>query len=93
VCDHNWVPLTNTWADDAGKAHAETAKVCTRCGKTKDRTEYISDLERRLKEVEDAARAVVWFDWSSCDDLDDDVIDALVTLRRVIGPEPPQEGA
>ena len=51
--------------------------------------ERISDLERRLKEVEGAARAVVWFDWSSCDDLDDGVIDALVTLRRVIGPEPP----
>ena len=59
----------------------------TATAEQRDATEaYITDLERRLAEVEDEARAVCWYDWSDCDE---DVVDAFKRLRQVLGPEPP----
>lgn len=53
----------------------------------RDATErYITDLEKRLAELEDAARRVCWFDWS---DNDEDAVDAVARLREIVGPEQP----
>ncbi len=64
---------------------------CGECGKPVDRDaaeRHISDLELRLADIEDAARAVCWYDWSDCDG---DVVEAFKTLRAVLGPEKPIE--
>lgn len=45
-----------------------------------DAAKTIARLERRIKALEDAARAVAWFDWSPCDD---DARKAIDELREM----------
>ncbi len=48
--------------------------------------EYINHLEQRLRQIEEAAREVCWFDWS---DNDEDAVATIDKLRDALGPKSP----